>query len=158
MDNSGTSVALNSLVEINLDRIEGYVTASNETLDEDLKILFNQFIDNSKGFNKFLKEQIALIGEVSINDTSTLGKFYRAWMDLKTTLITNDRLSILELCVYGEELAMEAYNNALSRDLHSLNEQLQFEIENQREVLKKDEKLVKDLIAVLDGKKEKLNK
>ena len=152
MENSGTSVALNSLVEINLDRIEGYVTASNETLDEDLKILFKQFIDNSNGFNKFLKEQIALIGEVSTNDTSTLGKFYRAWMELKTTLTTNDRLSILELCVYGEELAMEAYNNALSRDLHSLNEPLQLEIENQREVLKKDEKLVKDLIADLESK------
>lgn len=157
MDNNGTSVALNSLVEINLDRIEGYVTASNETLDEDLKILFKRFIDNSNVFNKFLKEQIALIGEVSIIDTSTLGKFYRAWMDIKTTLTTNDRLSILELCVYGEELAMEAYNNALSRDLDNLNEQLKFEIENQREVLKKDEKLIKDLIADLESKKEKLS-
>lgn len=156
MDNNGTSIALNSLIEINLDRIEGYQKATGETKDNDLKLLFAQFIENSNKFNIFLKEQIALLGEISTNESSTLGKFYRAWMDIKTTLIDNDRLSVLKLCIYGEELAMEAYNNALSRDLHSLNKTLQFEIENQREVLKEDEKTLKSLAVALDENKEKL--
>ena len=76
MDNSGTLVALNSLIEINNDRIEGYNTALNETKDEELKTLFEQFAETSKNFNLELKEQVALLNGETLNQTSTIWKFF----------------------------------------------------------------------------------
>jgi len=40
--------ALNDLVKINNDRIAGYEKATDGTEDEDLKILFAEYIEQSK--------------------------------------------------------------------------------------------------------------
>ena len=40
MDNEKTIAALNSLIQINNDRFEGYDTAFRETEEQDLKTLF----------------------------------------------------------------------------------------------------------------------
>ena len=48
MENEKTIDALNKLIEINNDRIEGYETASKETNDTDLLNLFSGFIQTSK--------------------------------------------------------------------------------------------------------------
>ena len=39
---------INSLIEINNDRIEGYETASKETQEADLKSVFSQFAKTSE--------------------------------------------------------------------------------------------------------------
>lgn len=150
MDNSGTLVALNSLIEINNDRIEGYNTALNETKDEELKTLFEQFAETSKNFNLELKAQVALLNGETLNQTSTIGKFFRAWMEVKTAITNHDTKAILQSCIYGEELAMEAYNNALSRDIHSLTPELQTIIKKQRELLKMDEKIITMMLEELE--------
>ena len=43
MDNEKTLDVFNTLIEINNDRIEGYETATAETEEQDLKVLFSQF-------------------------------------------------------------------------------------------------------------------
>ena len=47
MNNKHVVDHLNSLIEINNNRVEGYKTARDETLQEDLKIIFTKFINTS---------------------------------------------------------------------------------------------------------------
>jgi len=51
MDNEKTIDVLNTLIQINNDRIEGYETASKETEEHDLKTMFAQFTKTSEKNN-----------------------------------------------------------------------------------------------------------
>ncbi|WP_153797237.1 ferritin-like domain-containing protein [Foetidibacter luteolus] len=114
---------LNDLIRINNDRITGYQKALEETdiIDGDLKVLFNRMIDESQGYvDELSREVVALGGEVATG-TTTPGKIYRAWMDVKNTFTGNDRHAILSSCEYGEDAAQKAYKEALEDNDLSAN-------------------------------------
>jgi uncharacterized protein (TIGR02284 family) len=138
MDYLNTVAAINSLVEINNDRIEGYATASLETDEQELKAIFNQLVNTSSVFNSELIFEIHKLEGTPVEGTSTIGKFFRVWMEVKTAITDRDREAILRSCAYGEEIAMETYNIALSRDLEDLPDDIKVLIQKQRDILKKD--------------------
>ena len=115
MDNKKTIDALNDLIEINNDRIEGYQTASGETEDFDLQALFAAFIKTSQKCREELVDEVKLLGGEPAEGTRVSGKFFRAWMDFKAALTANDRKKILESCEFGEDAAMHTYENALKK-------------------------------------------
>ncbi len=106
--------ALADLVEINNDRIEGYQKAAGylEQEDSDLRNLFNDMAAQSR---QFIGELQFYLDEAD-QGTTVRGKFYRAWMDVKNTLSSNDRKSALESCEFGEDAALRAYVSALQED------------------------------------------
>ncbi len=109
---------LNDLIEINNDRIVGYERAIEETKieDSDLKSIFAQMATESREYNQELtQEVISLGGEVETGTTSS-GKIYRAWMDVKATFTGHSRKSVLENCEFGEDAAQKAYRSALDDD------------------------------------------
>lgn len=138
MDYLNTVAAINSLVEINNDRIEGYATASLETDEQELKTIFNQLVNTSSVFNSELIFEIHKLEGTPVEGTSAIGKFFRVWMEVKTAITDRDREAILRSCAYGEEIAMETYNIALSRDLENLPDDIKVLIQKQRDILKKD--------------------
>ena len=105
---------LNKLIEINNDRIEGYETASKETEENDLKILFAGFINTSQKCKQDLVQEVLNLGGTPVEGTRITGKFFRAWMDVKAALTNKDRKAILNSCEYGEDVAMNTYEKALS--------------------------------------------
>jgi uncharacterized protein (TIGR02284 family) len=109
---------LNDLVKINNDRIEGYQKAINESkdLDIDLKAIFEAMIRDSSQYKDELTKKIMHHGGDVEDDTTSAGKIYRAWMDIKATITDSDRHSILASCEYGEDAAQHAYEAALSAD------------------------------------------
>jgi len=107
---------LNDLVVINNDRIEGYKTASEETEDGDLKTLFNSMADESRRYKTELSTEISKLGGSVESGTKTSGKFYRAWMEIKSALTGKDRKAILSSCEFGEDAALEEYDDALSAE------------------------------------------
>ena len=115
--NEKTIETLNDLIKINNDRIEGYQRAINEAkdLDIDLKATFERMISESA---QYKQELMALAqqhgGDVDVDDTTTSGKIYRAWMDVKATFTGHDRKAILESCEFGEEAAQRAYESVMS--------------------------------------------
>jgi uncharacterized protein (TIGR02284 family) len=123
MNTPKTVETLNMLVEINSDRIDGYLKASEETKDIDLKDLFSSLIKTSQLCKNELSNEIRKYSESPVEGTSTLGKAYRIWMDMKLALNSNDRLAILNSCDWGGEIAIETYNIALSKYLEFLNEE-----------------------------------
>ena len=110
---------LNSLIQINNDRIEGYETASKEADETDLKTLFSHFTETSLKCNTELVAEVNRLGGKPTEGTTTSGKFFRVWMDIKSAVTGSDRKAIINSCEYGEEVALQTYSDALghSEDL-----------------------------------------
>jgi uncharacterized protein (TIGR02284 family) len=104
---------LNSLITINNDRIQGYETAIDETEDQDLKSLFNQFIQTSRNSKNELTSAVTKLGGTPDDGTRLDGEIYRAWMDLKAMVTGKDRKAILNSCEYGEDVAVNTYEKAM---------------------------------------------
>lgn len=135
---------LNDLVIINNDRIEGYETAAGETEDTYLKGLFNDLkVTSEKNLSELRAEIKNLGGEVK-EGTRTTGKFFRVWMDVKAALTGNDKSTILDSCEFGEDKALEAYDNALEGK-NDFGQQYITLIQKQRAALHVDHNKVKAL-------------
>jgi uncharacterized protein (TIGR02284 family) len=113
-----TIEVLNDLIQINNDRITGYEKAIKETKaeDEDLKILFATMIAESHRNKIALATEIQTMGAEVENGTTTSGKIYRAWMDVKAVFTGHDRHTVLANCEAGEDAAKKAYRTALEHE------------------------------------------
>jgi uncharacterized protein (TIGR02284 family) len=118
MTTTSTIEVLNDLIEINYDRIEGYRKAAEESkeFDESLHPYFQSKADESRKHVSALVERVRLLGGEAERGSTTMGKIYRAWMDVKATFSGNDRKTMIESCEYGEDQALKAYDNALADD------------------------------------------
>lgn len=130
--------ALNSLIIINNDRIEGYKTASKETKEVDLIKMFSKFMETSVLCRKELISEVEKLGGIPNESTRITGKFFRVWMNVKSALTGNDRKAILDSCEYGEKVALETYKNVLIQDLNAINSVEQNMLNKHYESLKSD--------------------
>jgi uncharacterized protein (TIGR02284 family) len=105
--------ALNDLIKINNDRITGYQKALEGIEDVSLKGIFEGYADQSKGYINELNDYIHQLGGLPADGTTLSGKFYHAWMDVKSAFTKKDAYSILSDCEYGEDVAKSAYRKAL---------------------------------------------
>ncbi len=131
-----TAEILNDLIQINNDRIIGYERALKELKDndDDIKTLFESFIDQSRQIKMALGTEIEVAGEDIDKGTTASGKIYRAWMDVKNAFTGNTRHAILASCESGEDAAQKAYSTALDSD--SLPAYLKEMIAEQQEEIK----------------------
>jgi len=145
MDNEKSIDVLNTLIEINNDRIEGYETASDETEESDLKNLFSSLMATSKKCKAELTEEVERLGGEATEGTKVSGKFFRVWMDVKAALTGKDRKAILDSCEYGEDIAVDTYEKALKNDDDDLGLEQRTMIAAQYELIKDDHDEVKSL-------------
>ncbi len=149
MENRKTVDVLNTLIEINNDRMEGYETASKETEEHDLKNLFSRLIKTSSECKEELIEEVERLGGTPIEGTRITGKFFRTWMDVKAALTGKDRKAILNSCEYGEDVAVDTYNKALKNDYEQLGVEQRAMIEEQRELILADRDQIKEMMDQL---------
>ncbi len=135
---------LNELVQINNDRIEGYERAGKETEDSDLKSLFTAMASKSRLLKSELGSEITNRGGKYTEGTTTSGKAFRVWMDLKAAMTGKDRKAILTSCEFGEDAALETYDKVLESK-NDLPANLISLISQQRQKLDHDHKQVKTL-------------
>lgn len=145
MENQKSIDALNTLIEINNDRIEGYETASKETDETDLKTLFAQLAQTSEECREELVDEVEELGGTAAEGTKVSGKFFRVWMDVKAALTGKDRKAILSSCEYGEDVAVNAYRKVLEDDAEDLTPDQVNMLEEQYELIKSDHDTVKSL-------------
>lgn len=108
---------LNDLVKINLDRVEGYNKAKEQAKENpELQALFAEKAQQSEGFASDLKHKISSLGGEYADSSTTPGKIFRAWMDVKNTFKPSDKHSILDSCEFGEDAALKAYKSSLESD------------------------------------------
>lgn len=149
MEIEKTISALNNLIQINNDRIEGYKTASEETKEADLKSHFSKFMATSLVLNSELRREVTRLGGVPTEETMITGKFFRVWMDVKAALTGNDRKAILESCEYGEDVAKKTYEDVLKDEIDHLSYEQQTMLKEQHAALVADHDKVKSMVVAL---------
>jgi uncharacterized protein (TIGR02284 family) len=148
MENQKSIDLLNTLIEINNDRIEGYETASKETEEADLKSLFAQLSQTSYACKAELVGEVEALGGTPVEGTKVSGKFFRVWMDVKAALTGKDRKAILDSCEYGEDVAVDTYKKVLENHANEEEELTSDQIamiEEQYQLIKADHDTVKSL-------------
>jgi uncharacterized protein (TIGR02284 family) len=145
MENKKAIDALNTLVEINNDRIEGYETAARETNEPDVKVLFTKLAETSQDCRIELEREVELLGGTPAKGTKVSGKFFRAWMDVKAAITGKDRKAILESCEFGEDQAINTYESVLEDEREHLTTEQIALIESQYDLIKADHDAVRAL-------------
>jgi len=135
---------LNDLIRINYDRIEGYRKAAEESKVHDMELhpIFTHMADESRLHVSALTEYVRSLGAEAEHGSTTMGKIYRAWMDVKATFTGHDARSIIASCEYGEDAALKAYDEALASDADIDPETRQL-IMSQKETIKKSHDKIK---------------
>ena len=149
MDKEKSIDVLNTLIEINNDRIEGYDTASRETKEHDLKNLFSQLGHTSQVCREELINEVRSLGGTPVEGTRTTGKFFRMWMDVKAALTGNDRKEILDSCEFGEDTALETYQKEIRDNLSEMSAAHLTMLNKQYILIKADHDKIKHLRDVL---------
>jgi len=145
MNNEKSADVLNTLIEINNERIEGYKNASYETHDSDLQNLFSDLIETSEKCRAQLTEEVQRLGGTPAEGTKISGKFFRAWMDVKAALNANDLQAILNACEFGEDVAVDTYKRAAEIKGWDLGIEQRSLIADQYDLLKADHDKIKSL-------------
>ncbi|MBK8426059.1 MAG: PA2169 family four-helix-bundle protein [Lewinellaceae bacterium] len=142
-DNEALAEVFNELIRINFDRVYGYEKAASEAekVDIDLKVIFGKNADLSRQYITYWQEQVRMLGQEPASDSTIRGKVYRVWMDVKSA-VTDDRESILNSCAFGEEAAVEAYEDALTTKTHLPDEHRMY-IANQKSKLQDAHQMIK---------------
>lgn len=142
-NNKENAEILNDLIQINNDRIAGYEKAIGELKpeDSDLKSLFVEMVGQSHKIKANLVQEVQVIGEEAETGTTTSGKIYRAWMDVKAVFTGHDRETVLNNCEFGEDAAQKAYEMALEEDaltanLRSLISEQKFDLRGSHDEIK----------------------
>lgn len=133
---------LNDLIKVNNDRIEGYKKAYDQTITNDLQIVFKRMAEESESYNLELAEKVMSLGGDPASGTMLSGKIYRKWMSLEVTFSGGDQKSILEACERGEDAAQKAYGEALSSGF-DLSTDIQELIAYQKHLLKISHDLIR---------------
>lgn len=149
MEKEKTIDALNRLVEINNDRIEGYEKAAENTEERDLNDLFTKFEQTSRKCQRQLVSEINNLGGKATEGTTASGKFFRTWMDVKSALAGEDRKAILNSCDNGEESADETYQKVLADESEHLTSQQRSMIKEQHNMLKSDKNKIRTMLNSL---------
>lgn len=110
---------LNDLVRINNDRIKGYEKAIEDNEDSQLDDLFRHYVIQSQKFRSQLADHIVRIDGSGVTDATTTdvsSKIHRAWIDIKSALTGKDRETVLSSVEFGENVAVEAYQDTIEKD------------------------------------------
>jgi uncharacterized protein (TIGR02284 family) len=128
------SETLRDLIRINNDRVTGYSKAATQTDDQELQSLFSQLSQQSRQFASELRSLVSDDDKNLTDETTTAGKIYRTWMDVKATFGGDDRKGILASCEFGEDAAQKAYKEALEDD--DLTPDVRATVEKQKATLR----------------------
>ncbi len=135
MNYSETIEALNDLIQINHDRIAGYERAianiNKGRFSPVAAGVMQVYIKDSQNHVAELSQYVQKMGGTPANSSTVSGKLHRAWMDIKTTFSFNDKETILESCIFGDQAAITTYEAALADEAHHWVSDLKSVLTNQ---------------------------
>jgi uncharacterized protein (TIGR02284 family) len=111
--NEEVSKKLNDLLTKNYDAAAGYGLAIAKVRSRRLKHFFSLQEKERYKFGHELKREILNYGETPHKGTSWQGDVHRKWMNIKSTLHSNDEEAILEETIRGERTAVTEYNSII---------------------------------------------
>ena len=117
LNNEDSISVINHLIEISIDGEDGYVKASEEIDNQQLKQYLLRKSDQVKESVNELQSLVRELGGEPSDTASIGGKIHRMWIDIKTLITQNDTLAVLEELERGEDVALHEFREASKEDL-----------------------------------------
>jgi uncharacterized protein (TIGR02284 family) len=136
---------LNTFIGINNRRFESYITASKQTNDSDLILLFVGFQEKSQRSKAELVSEVQKLGGKPARDSAIVLSISRIWIQIKSKFKIKDREEILNRCEYDADIALKKYTNVLSNNIEHLTPKHQNMLKAQHLSIKKDHDTLKGL-------------
>jgi uncharacterized protein (TIGR02284 family) len=119
MANDSVITTLNNLIETCKDGQEGFQQAAEGVKDSSLKSLFYEYSQQRAQFVGELQGLVRELGGEPETSSSVAGALHRGWINIKSAVTGQDDAAILNECERGEDIAKNAYKDALAADLPS---------------------------------------
>ncbi len=117
MDNKIQLQIINSLLELNNDRITIYTLVKNEIVYPDLKIILADCIQKSLLFKEeLLAEKKRIVSKVNYK-TPPNQDFFNVWLEINECLSVHKRKKIRTLFTASENIFEKTYNNVLKEGI-----------------------------------------
>lgn len=107
---------LNDLLTRTYDAEKGYKLAQEKVDNPSVKKFLGDKIQQRYNFGHELKNEITNFGELPEKGGSLKGDIHRTWMNLTSTISSDDTERILEEVERGEKASLEEYNEILNDD------------------------------------------
>ncbi|MDQ3798741.1 MAG: PA2169 family four-helix-bundle protein [Acidobacteriota bacterium] len=117
MANESVISTLNNLIETCKDGQEGFQQAAEGVQDSSLKTLFYEYSQQRAQFVGELQGLVRELGGDAETSSSIAGALHRGWINIKSAVTGRDDAAILNECERGEDVAKNAYKDALAADL-----------------------------------------
>ena len=117
LSNEESVSVLNDLIEISKDGEEGFLKSAEDITDEKIKAYLIRKSAEVKRSIFELQGLVRKLGGKPADSTSVAGYLHRKWIELKTAIVENDNLAILNELERGEDVALRAYRKASVKDL-----------------------------------------
>ena len=117
ISNDDVISTLNNLIETCKDGQEGFQQAAEGVQNSQLKSLFYEFGQQRAQFAGELQGLVREIGGDPETSASTAGALHRGWINIKSAITGQDDQAILNECERGEDVAKNAYKDALEETL-----------------------------------------
>jgi uncharacterized protein (TIGR02284 family) len=104
---------LNDLIEVLKNGEQGFKTAASDVDTPDLKSVFERYSTQRTEFAAELQARVLALGAKAETSGSVSGSLHRGWANIKSTLVSNKALALLEEAERGEDVAVAAYRDAI---------------------------------------------
>lgn len=120
VDNNLTISILNDLIQTSKDGEQGFQQAAEHVQDSQLKAFFIRRSHEVSISVAELQDLVVSLGGIPADSSTFGGSLHRYWIDLKTAVVSNDSLAVLNEVERGEDHALNAYLKASEYDFPPL--------------------------------------
>jgi len=113
MNNKHDIATLNSLIATTLDSADGYATAAKEAKSQSLGGLFRDRAAERRQIVSILQQRVRLLGGEAEDDGTALAAAHRMFLNLRTSLTSNDNKAVVEEVERGEDHIKEKFEDAM---------------------------------------------
>jgi len=114
---SDTVDVLNDLIKTCNDGLKGFKTAAHDIKREDLRQVLLAGARRCEDGAAELAVLVRALGGEPASGGSAAGALHRGWVEVKSSVMPNTDLAIMEECERGEDSAKKSYKQALEKTL-----------------------------------------